>query len=411
LFWLENQKYLVNLSGNLSALVLKNGFNLLTPDSHKYMINRILSTSLLERLNDPKILLLYGARQVGKSTLLQTLAPQFAQPVLWWNGDESDVRSMLENPTSNGLKSLIGNHNCVVIDEAQRIENIGICLKLIHDQLPHIKVIATGSSSFDLANRVKEPLTGRKWEFRIFPLMFEEMVAHHGLFAEKRALPQRLIYGYYPEIVNNSGDALELLKALSDSYLYKDVLIWERIQKPEKLEKLVQALAYQIGQEVRYTELGQLCGLNNETVERYIQILERAFVVFRLPAFSRNMRNELKKTQKIYFYDLGIRNAVIRQFAPLALRNDVGALWENFVIAERIKWIQTYRKDFTPYFWRTTAQQELDYVEEQNHKLTAIECKWNPKAKAKIPISFLNHYPEATFKVVTPENVEAFLLQ
>ncbi|HRF25127.1 MAG TPA: AAA family ATPase, partial [Chitinophagaceae bacterium] len=219
---------------------------------------------------------------------------------------ETDVRAFLEKPTSTLLKSLIGKNKTVIIDEAQRIENIGLCIKLITDNIKQVKIIATGSSAFELANKINEPLTGRKWEYHLYPLSFGEMVAHTNLLEEKRLLRHRLIYGYYPEIVTSPGNEQDLLKQLANSYLYKDILTWERIQKPDKLEKLVQALAFQTAQVISYHELGQLCGLNSETVEKYIKLLEKAFIVFRLSSFSRNLRNELKKSSKIYFYDNGL---------------------------------------------------------------------------------------------------------
>ena len=288
------------------------------------MIKRSLEGIIATKLKDNKALLLLGPRQTGKSTLLQLMQPQLKQPIAWWNGDETDIRSLLEKPNSTQLKSLIGNNKTVVIDEAQRIENIGLCIKLITDNIKNVKVIATGSSAFELANKINEPLTGRKWEYHLYPLSFGEMVAHTNLLEEKRLLHHRLLYGYYPEVITSPGNEQSLLKQLANSYLYKDILTWERIQKPDKLEKLVQALAFQTAQLISYNELGQLCGLNSETVEKYINLLEKAFIVFRLPAFSRNLRNELKKSYKIYFYDNGLRNAVINQFNPVNLRNDTG---------------------------------------------------------------------------------------
>lgn len=341
---------------------------------------------------------------------MQLLQNHLKQPVAWWNGDEADIRSFLEAPTSTRLKSLIGNHKTLVIDEAQRIENIGLCIKLITDNVKDVKVIATGSSAFELANKINEPLTGRKWEYHLYPLSFGEMVAHTGLLEEKRLLQQRLLYGYYPEIVISPGQEQPLLKQLANSYLYKDILTWERIQKPDKLEKLVQALAFQMAQLISYNELGQLCGLNSETVEKYINLLEKAFIVFRLPAFSRNLRNELKKSYKIYFYDNGLRNAVINQFNPVNLRSDTGQLWENWFICERLKYVNNNEKQVSRFFWRTLAQQEVDYIEEGNGKLTAFECKWSAKAKGNVSKAFSNAYPTAETNIVHPENAATFLL-
>ncbi|HTG55796.1 MAG TPA: ATP-binding protein [Niabella sp.] len=373
------------------------------------MIKRMQTNIISAYIHDRKVLVLSGARQVGKTTLVEQLLPQLAKPLVSFNGDEADVRELFYNPTSAKLKKMIGSAKTLVIDEAQRVENIGIVLKLIHDNIKDVKVIATGSSSFDLANKINEPLTGRKWEFQVLPLSFEEMVNHHGLLEEKRLLEHRLLYGYYPEIVVNKGNEIKRLKELADSYLFKDILIWERILKPEKLEKLLQALALQIGQEVSYNELGHLTGLDNQTVESYIQILEKAFIIFRLNAFNRNLRNELKKSRKIYFYDTGIRNVVINQFNPLSLRNDKGALWENFLVAERMKFNLGRQRIVNRYFWRTHAQQEIDYIEEHNAEISAFEMKWDERRQKKMPASFVNAYNPVVAETITMQNFEDFI--
>lgn len=373
------------------------------------MIHRTLENTIKDKLNKRKAIILMGARQVGKTTIMKELFKD-TDNVLWLNGDESDVQNLFENISSTRLKQIIGSKEYVVIDEAQRISNIGIKLKLITDELPDVQLVATGSSSFDLANEINEPLTGRKWQYTMFPLSFEEMVNHNGLLEEKRLIPHRLVFGYYPDVVNNPDDEREILKLLSDSYLYKDILMWEQIKKPDKLIKLLQALAFQIGSQVSYSELGQLCGLDSKTVEKYITLLEKCYVIFRLGSFSRNLRNELKNSRKIYFYDNGIRNAVISDFSLLEKRQDTGALWENFIISERIKknaYDMEYRNSW---FWRTKSQAEIDYVEESNGMITAYEFKWNPKAKYRIPRSFLDNYKDSTFSVISPENIEDFLL-
>ncbi len=372
------------------------------------MINRILQTTLKKKLKDQKAVIVLGPRQVGKTTLLAEL---FSSPdTLWLNGDDSDTRAILESPNATKLKAIAGKHKFLVIDEAQRIENIGVCIKIFTDQVKNVKVIATGSSAFELANKINEPLTGRKWEFFLYPLSFKEMVDHHGLLTEKRLLEQRLLYGYYPEVINNPTEAKSIIKSLADSYLYKDVLIWEKINKPDKLERLVQALAFQVGSEVSYNELGQTCGLDKETVEKYIQLLEKAFIIFRLNSFSRNLRNELRKSRKIYFFDNGIRNAVINQFSPLASRNDKGALWENFIISERFKHTHYEQIFCSRYFWRTTAQQEIDYIEERDGEIYAWEFKWNPKKKTLFTKTFTNEYNPVETNTVSPDNMEEFIL-
>lgn len=373
------------------------------------MIYRFCQRQIKKRLSDEKAIILLGPCQVGKSTLLRQMESVFPKPVLWWDGDQADVRSMLEHPTSTKLKSLIGRAKTLIIDEAQRIQNIGLCIKLITDNIPKVKVIASGSSSFDLANKINEPLTGRKWEFHLYPISYGEMVKHHGAMEEKRLLEHRMVFGYYPEIVNHPGDERQRLTELVNSYLYKDILMWERIQKPERMEKLVQALALQLGNEISYNELGQLSGMDNETVEKYIALLEKAFIVFRLMAFSRNLRNELKKSRKIYFYDNGVRNAIINQFNPVSLRQDVGALWENFLISERVKFLAYNNLYCHSYFWRTHSQQEIDYIEEFNGKISAFEFKWHSTQKTKFPSSFIETYHPIVSEIVSKENFESFL--
>lgn len=373
------------------------------------MITRFIQPKIEQRLGDKKILIVLGPRQAGKTTLLRELTKARQLDALWWNGDEPDIRGLLSNASSTRLKSLIGDKKVIVIDEALRIENIGLTLKLIYDTISDCKVIATVSSSFELANRIKEPLTGRKWEYFLHPVSYEEMVNHHGLLEERRLLEQRLIYGYYPEVVTTPGHEKETLNQLSDSYLYKDILTWENVQKPDKLEKLIQAISFQLGNEVSYLELSRMTGIDKETVERYIILLERAFVIFRLGAFSRNLRKELTKARKIYFYDNGIRNAVIRNYAPLALRQDKGALWENFLISERLKYLQSRRMFSNQYFWRTHDRQEIDYIEDRDGMLYAYEFKWSEKAKSKFPAIFLNTYPQHFTKVINRENFETFI--
>ncbi len=373
------------------------------------MIKRIISNRIKERLSDNKALIILGARQVGKSTLLKQIEDDFEKPCLWWNGDDADIRELLQNANATQLKSLLGNAKTLVIDETQRIKNIGLTIKIIIDQIKTVKVIATGSSAFELANQVNEPLTGRKWEYLLFPISYGEMEQYTNLLEEKRLLEHRLIYGSYPEIITNLGDEKQRLKQLSDSYLFKDILIWERIKKPEKLEKLLQALAFQIGNEVSYNELSKITGIDNQTVEKYVQLLEKTFVIFRLSSFSRNLRNELKKSRKIYFYDNGLRNSIINQFNPIGLRNDVGALWENYIISERIKILNYNQLYSNRFFWRTHSQQEIDYIEEQNGQFFAYEFKWNTKAKIKFPKKFVETYEPKETKVITPLNYRDFL--
>jgi len=373
------------------------------------MILRQIEKEINKRLFTGKAIILLGARQTGKTTLLQKIATKHVNN-LWLNADEPEVQAIFENPSATRLNTIFKNKKIVFIDEAQRIKNIGLKLKLITDTNKSLQLIVTGSSAFELANKINEPLTGRKWEFQLFPLSFAEMEKHHGFLEEQKLLPHRLVYGYYPEVVNNSGNEIQILKNLSESYLYKDILMWEQIKKPDKLVRLMQALAFQIGHQVSYNELGQLVGLNNETIEKYIQLLEKTFIIFKLNSFSRNLRNELKSSRKIYFYDNGIRNALIANYSPIELRNDKGVLWENFMIGERIKKIRYEQKFANSFFWRTHEQQEIDYIEDRNGKLLAVEFKWNKKAKKAISKTFLKNYPDSEHKTITPDNFEEFLL-
>ena len=373
------------------------------------MIERQLSEIISKKLFAGKAIVLMGPRQVGKTTILRELFGN-RQDSIWLNGDESDIQMLFEDISSSRLNALFADKKIVVIDEAQRIGNIGLKLKLITDQLQHIQLVATGSSAFDLANSINEPLTGRKWEYKMFPVSFQEMAMHHGLIEEKRMLPHRLVYGYYPEIVTNQGQEKELLKQLTDSYLYKDILMLESVKKSDKLLKLLQALSLQIGSQVSDNELGQLCGLDNKTVNKYLDLLEKTFVVFHLGSFSRNLRNELKFSKKYYFYDNGVRNALIANFNQFELRQDIGALWENFLIAERQKYLVYNNKWVNSWFWRTKEQKEIDYLEEENGLISAFEFKWSPDQKIKKPVSFKTAYPESQFGVIHRNNYESFIL-
>lgn len=373
------------------------------------MITRIQEAAVNTLLGSNKAIILMGARQVGKSTLLHSVLGM-DDTVLWLNGDDDDVREMFKSITSTRLRVIIGNRKTVVIDEAQRIENIGLRIKLITDQMPGIQVIATGSSSFELSSKINEPLTGRKRELKLFPLSFNEMVSHTSFIDEHRMIPHRMIYGYYPEVVSSPSNEKIVLKELTDSYLYRDILSFDSLRKPDVIVRLLRALALQIGSQVSYNELASLLGLSSKTVEKYLDILEKSYIIFRLASFSRNMRNELKFSRKVYFWDLGVRNAVIGNMSSLENRNDVGALWENFLVAERMK-IISYSNSFAQsYFWRTKDKSEIDYLEETDGKLSAFEFKWNPaKAMTKCPASFASAYPDASYKVITPDNIEEFI--
>lgn len=374
------------------------------------MIHREQKAKIEALLGGGKAIVIMGARQVGKSTLLSEIF-RGKEGVMWMNGDDLDVQQLFSGMTSNRIRALLGRNRYLVVDEAQRIPDIGLRLKLITDQVPEVQVIATGSSSFELAAKVGESLTGRKRVFRMFPLTFGEMVAHTNLLEERRLIPHRMVYGYYPEVVVSPGEERAVLRELADSYLYKDILMLDSVGKPDKLVKLVQALAHQIGGQVSYNEVGQLVGLDPKTVERYVDVLEKCYIVFRLGSFSRNLRNELKSSRKIYFWDLGIRNAVIANFQQVENRADTGALWENFVVSERMKRLAIQGSFVNTWFWRTQQQKEIDFIEEEDGGLRAFECKWSSsKARVKMPEQFAKAYPAATFQVITPDDVDDLLL-
>ena len=375
------------------------------------MYTRDLQSIIQERCFQGKAIILLGARQVGKTTLLKKIIQEQQVDALYLNCDEPQTVAALTKCNLKELQMVIGANKFVVIDEAQKVDNIGLTLKLIVDNMPDVQVIATGSSAFELRNCLNEPLTGRKYEYQMFPISSKEIYQSSGYIDLKGLLETRLIYGSYPDILNHANDARELLRMLTDSYLYKDILATDNLRKPDVLDKLLRALAFQVGSEVSYNELAQTIGTDSKTVERYIELLEKCYIIFRLHGLSRNLRNELKKAKKIYFYDNGVRNAIIQQFAPLELRNDAGALWENFFISERIKRNHYQQNYCNIYFWRTKSQLEIDYIEEQNGQMRAFEMKWNPKkSNTSIPETFLNAYDVKETVVITPENYLEYLL-
>ncbi|MEI6650440.1 MAG: ATP-binding protein [Candidatus Moraniibacteriota bacterium] len=374
-------------------------------------IVRTIQKDVEDRLFKGKVIIIYGARQVGKTTLATAIMEKYAasQKTLYLNCDDRDVRSELTNKTSTELKNTLSPYTLVVIDEAQRVENIGLTLKLLVDTYPEIQIIATGSSSFDLSNKISEPLTGRKFEFHLFPFSLQELSQEFQKpFEIQRILESRMLFGAYPEVVEAGADAKNRLREIVQSYLYKDVLEYQNIRHSEVLDKLLQALALQIGTEVSYVELAGLIGVNKITVENYVRILEQAFIIFRLPPLSRNLRNELKKMRKIYFYDLGVRNALINNFNPLELRQDVGALWENYMISERIKFNRNNDKSPNMYFWRTLQKQEIDYVEDEGGVLSGFEFKWK-KDTYKRPKVFLEAYSGSDISLVNRESFHEFV--
>ena len=372
------------------------------------MINRLLASSIIEKWDSNKIIVVTGPRQVGKTTLIKNICERYGD-YLFINGDDASARAEFNEPSEKYLKQAIGNHKILFIDEAQRIENIGLILKIIHDQLSGVKVIASGSSALDIADKTNEPLTGRKWHYNLFPISWQELVDYSGYFEAKLTLDQYLIFGTYPEIVNNMESAIMILQELTNSYLYKDLLQFKGIRKPEILDKLLLALALQLGSEVNFSELSRTIGVDRLTIEQYISLLEKTFVIFRVSPLSRNVRTEINKGRKIYFYDNGVLNAIKGNFKPLKNRKDKGALWENFLISERIKYLHYHRKFHRFYFWRTYQQQEIDWIEEFNGEFYAYEFKYKQKSGQKISKTFTDNYQPSATKIISKDNMNEFL--
>ncbi|KKP77797.1 MAG: hypothetical protein UR78_C0029G0001 [Candidatus Moranbacteria bacterium GW2011_GWF2_35_39] len=372
------------------------------------IIKRKIQDSVEKALFKGKIVIIYGARQVGKTTLVKEIQKKYLAESIYLNCDEPDIREAFSDKTSTEIKAYLGKAKIVILDEAQRIKNIGLTLKLMADNFPEIQIIATGSSSFDLSSKIAEPLTGRKNEFFLYPFSYSELKAIYSELELNRLLEQRIIFGMYPEVIEGGKEAQKNLKSLAKSYLYKDILEFQGIRNSEAIEKLLQALALQIGDEVSYNELAQTVGIDKNTVANYIQILEKAFIIFRLNPYSRNLRSELKELRKIYFFDTGVRNAIINNINPLNLRQDVGALWENFLISERLKFNSNNGLDCNAYFWRTKEGKEIDYLEDAGGKLRGFEIKWK-KDKFKIPEIFLKTYAQSNVILINKDNYAEFI--
>lgn len=373
------------------------------------MVKRHLEDVIQRHLFKNKTVIIYGARQVGKTTLVDELIKKQKMKALVLNGDDADIRDMFTAVSASKLKPVLNNYKLVVLDEAQRIPDAGLGIKIIHDNFKDIQLIVTGSSALQLAEKIKEPLTGRKFEFFLYPFSFSEMADQNGFLNEKRLLEYRMIYGLYPDVALNTSNEKRVLRTLASDYLYKDILSIGQIKKPVLLDKILKALALQIGNEVSYYELAQLLDSDKATIEKYIDLLEKAYIIFRLPGLNRNVRNEIKKGRKIYFCDNGIRNAVLGNFMPLDSRVDAGALWENFLVSERMKIITNDDEVPVSYFWRTTQQQEIDYLEEYQNKFYAFEFKWSSSKKPFLSKTFSNAYPGSIFKVISPDNFHEFI--
>lgn len=375
------------------------------------ILARDLKKNIEKWLFKGKILIIYGARQVGKTTLAKEILQTYGKEQDYYDCELSSVRNILEQPEPVLLKRAFGNTKLIVLDEAQKIANTGITLKILHDHLPDLQIVVTGSSSFDLANEVNEPLTGRSLEFILYPISLHELSSVYKTHELQSYLENLLIYGSYPEITTSSytEDSRRLLDDLTNKYLYKDILAFETIKNSKLLAKLLQLIAFQIGAEVSMHELAITLQISPKTVEKYLDLLEKAFVIFRLKAFSRNLRKEISKKDKIYFYDLGIRNSLIAQFNPLNLRHDVGALWENFCIVERLKYRSYNEIPGNIFYWRTHDKKEIDYIEENNGQINGYEFKWKP-SKYKKPQIFLDTYKNSSITVIDSTNFWQFLV-
>jgi len=374
------------------------------------IIKRNIAKEIESWFFEKKVLIIYGARQVGKTTLVQEILKNYSE-TLFLSCERPVVKNLLESQNLTQIKSFFADNKIIVLDEAQVIEEIGLILKLLIDTYPDLQIIATGSSSFDLSSKVHEPLTGRNIKFNLYPLSIKELANIFDKFTLTEKLPEFLVYGFYPDVVvtDDLKKKQRKLDEIASDYLFQDVLKFQNLKKPAILDKLLKALAFQVGSEVSYYELAVLLETSSETIERYIDLLEKTFVIFRLSSFSRNLRNELNKKVKIYFYDLGIRNSLIQNYNSLDFRNDIGALWENFLIVEKKKNLAETGENSNLYFWRTHKGQEIDLIEESGGFLNCYEFKWNPKKQAKLPEVFVKAYPNYTFEVINKDNWLEFL--
>lgn len=370
-------------------------------------IRRAIEESIIKKLQPNKVVVLLGARRVGKTLLLNYLIENsIHEPYVFLNGEDMAVQALLAQRTAENYKRLLGDKKLLIVDEAQKVEGIGQILKLMVDSIEGLKVIATGSSVFDLANKLGEPLTGRKYTFKLFPLAQMEYSTNESMVQTRAKLEERLIYGCYPELVHlpSNQEKATYLNEMADAYLLKDILEFDGIRNSDKMFDLLRLIAFQIGKEISLDELGRQLAMSRNTVEKYLDLLSKVFVIYKLPGFSRNLRSEITKTNRWYFYDNGIRNALIRNFNPLSIRNDAGELWENYVLAERVKYQSYTNKQMTNFFWRTYEQQEIDWIEESGGKLMAYEIKWNPAKTVRVPPAWTKAYPESSFQVIHPEN-------
>lgn len=370
-------------------------------------IPRAIEESIVNKLQPNKVIVLLGARRVGKTLLLNHLIEHsIHEPFLFFNGEDMAVQALLSQRTDENYKRLLGDKKLLILDEAQKLEDVGQILKFMVDTIEGLKVIATGSSVFDLSNKLGEPLTGRKYTFKMYPLAQMEYSAIENSVQTMAKLEERLIYGCYPELVHlpSNQEKADYLNEMVDAYLLKDILEFDGIRNATKMLHLLRLIAFQIGKEVSLEELGRQLALSRNTVEKYLDLLSKVFVVYKLSGFSRNLRSEITKTNRWYFYDNGIRNALIRNYNPLSIRNDAGELWENYVLMERVKFQHYTKIKASNYFWRTYEQQEINWIEESGGKLTAYELKWNPAKTVRAPTAWTSAYPESSFQIIHPDN-------
>lgn len=373
------------------------------------MINRTIYYNLKEKLFKGKAIFIYGPRQAGKTTLVAELIRRENLDCITLTGDDDVTKSLFETVTISRWTQILGSKKCIFIDEGQKIENLGRSIKLLVDSRKEVQVIVTGSSSFKLVSLFEEPLTGRKFEYKLLPLSYQELKDYYGYVEERKNLELRLLYGSYPEVVASGNNMKETLNLISDSYLYKDLFQYEGIRKPQVLEKLLKALALKCGSEVSINEISSLLGVSRTLIESYIQLLVQAFIIFPLTSYSTNQRNELKKACKYYFWDNGIRNSILKDFTPLPQRSDIGVLFENYLVSERQKKNLYSKADGLPYFWRTIDQMEVDYIEAKGTTLSAYEFKYNPTKKSRVSKGFTNRYPGAQIETITSDNYDSFL--
>ncbi len=374
-------------------------------------IPRYIKQPIHTKLEPNMVVVLYGPRQIGKTTLLKEIINETPHDHLFITGEDIYVQEWLSSQSIDRLKHHIGSKNLLIIDEAQKVSNIGLNLKLIVDHIPGIHIIATGSSSFELANQVGEPLVGRKWQFLLYPIAHLELQQNESIVQTQAQLETRLIYGTYPRVVTTPDipDKRDLLESILEEYVFKDLLTFDEIRKSQKVIDILKLIAFQIGKEVSLQELGSNVGLNMRTVERYLDLLEKVFVIKRIYGFSRNLRKEVTKTSRYYFVDNGIRNAIINNFNDFTRRDDIGQLWENYLVMERLK-KQHYTKLYAHnYFWRTWDRYEIDFVEEREGKLCGYEFKWDTNHRSTPPHDWVNTYPNAEYTIIDRDNYMSFI--